>query len=89
MVWFEHFVKEVELLVGRKAISDESIRIEAMKSLTEQTESHVRGSYPDLEIWYIINKGSYIMSFFVDPLRRSELFVIYATGMRHQLNKVS
>ena len=65
-IWFERFVREVELRVGSKSISDQELSIELMELLLEKMGEAVKGKVPTLERRDLTKKGAYFMSRFVE-----------------------
>ena len=62
-IWFERFVRGVELRVGSKSSPDLDISIEVMKLLMENMEVAVKGKVSMLETRNLTKKGAYFISF--------------------------
>ena len=80
-------MRGVELWVGSKSRPGQKISIEVMKLLMENMEVAVKGKFSMLERGYLTKKRDYFMGCFVESLRGSEGFIIYAAGLRHHIRK--
>ena len=65
-IWFESFVRGVDLQVGIKSSPDQEISIEVMKLLMENMEVAVKGKVSMLERRELTKNGAYFMSCFVE-----------------------
>ena len=77
-IWFEMFVRGVELRVGINYRPDQEIIIEVMKSKWKVSMSEIR---------YLTNKGAYFMLYFVASLMGVEGFIMDAAVLWYHIGK--
>ena len=86
-IWFERFVRGVDLRDGNKSSPYQSIRIEVMKLLMKKIEVELKEKVSMLERRYLTKKVAYFMSCFVASLRGREWFIIDVAGLWHHIRK--
>ena len=80
-IWFEIFLRMLELRVGIKSRPYKVISIEVMKLLMKKMELSVKEKVSMLEMRDLTKQGAYFMSCFVASLRGSEEFMMDEAGL--------
>lgn len=86
-VWFERFMRGVELQVGRVAHPDQAISIEIMLEMMKDMEMKVRKLARGARRRALVKQGAYFLICFVGSLRGNEGFLADAASLRRHIGK--